>query len=324
MNSESKIPGTRHSTNQFGGDSCPADSEEVYLFGGTAITDDDNDDVYEFKAVNEDAAERGVILQRDESNPGIRNPWVVPRPVSPASSLRSPKQFGNRIQDNGDSPATSAFRKPIILLSALWVVCLAVFAINQQATDPATNVIDDRVNQTIERDSSDATQNLQLSIAQKALTENRPNLATPPDESSQEYRSKNMNMTVVQLYRTGNESYGAGRYRDAISSYEAALELEPNNATACNNLARLLATCPDDACRNALRARKLSEIACSESANQDWKFLSVRAVAEAECGDFVKAIEYTKFAISHAPLERHMELKRMVEQFRNRQPCRWP
>lgn len=74
MNSESKIPGTRHSTNQFGGDSCPADSEEVYLFGGTAITDDDNDDVYEFKAVNEDAAERGVILQRDESNPGIRNP----------------------------------------------------------------------------------------------------------------------------------------------------------------------------------------------------------------------------------------------------------
>ena len=324
MNSESKIPGTRDSINQFGRHPCPADCDEVYLFGGTAITDDDNDDVYEFNAVSEDAPERGVILQKDESNPGIRNPWACPKPDSPARSLPSPTQLGNRIHDNVDSPTTSSFRKRFLPLSALCVTCLAVFAISQQAPDTATNVPDSRVNQTGERYSSNAHQNPRPSIVPEIPTKNRPNLPIPPDETRQGNQSENIDTTVVQLYRTGNESYGMGRYRDAISSYEAALKLEPHNAIACNNLARLLATCPDATCRNAQRARKLSETACSESANKDWKFLSVRAAAEAECGSFLKAIEYTQLAISNAPLERHRELERMVEQFRNRQPCRWP
>lgn len=92
-----------------------------------------------------------------------------------------------------------------------------------------------------------------------------------------------------------------GDYAAAIRDYEEAMQLDPKNYLACNKLAWLLATCPDDSIRNGKRSLELAEHAASFRFIRWRMSLSTIAAAYAELGDFEKAIEFeTKAQPGHS------------------------
>lgn len=94
-----------------------------------------------------------------------------------------------------------------------------------------------------------------------------------------------------------------GDLRGAVEAYREAIRLDPKYAIGHNNLARMLATGPDgvrqgkQAVEHAIRACELT----------DWKgpdYLDTLAAAYAEAGDFDKAVEYQKRALSFSSFEK--------------------
>jgi Flp pilus assembly protein TadD len=87
-------------------------------------------------------------------------------------------------------------------------------------------------------------------------------------------------------------------YASAVADCTKATELEPKLATAHNNLAWILATCPDDHIRDGQRALKHAKKACDLSAWNKWSSLGTLAAAYAELGDFKQAVKYQTQAIT--------------------------
>jgi tetratricopeptide (TPR) repeat protein len=87
----------------------------------------------------------------------------------------------------------------------------------------------------------------------------------------------------------GKAYYREGQYDMAISDYTKAIELYPKDDTHYNNLAWILATCPDAKYRNDVEALKLANKAVeikSVASNLD-----TLAAAYAEMGNFEDAIK---------------------------------
>ena len=64
-------------------------------------------------------------------------------------------------------------------------------------------------------------------------------------------------------YNLGNTFYQTGRTEEAIAYYQRALQINPDYVEVQNNLARLLATCPEASLRNGNQA-----VALAQRANQ--------------------------------------------------------
>jgi tetratricopeptide (TPR) repeat protein len=109
------------------------------------------------------------------------------------------------------------------------------------------------------------------------------------------------------------------RYRDAIACFDQLLRpgnqlTAPQFAGVCNNLAWVLATCPEQSIRNGRRA-----IALASQANDHFKgtnpgTLDTLAAAYAEAGEFDRAIETVQSAIERAKIGRRNDLGRQLEQ----------
>jgi len=80
-----------------------------------------------------------------------------------------------------------------------------------------------------------------------------------------------------------------GNFEQAVFYYTKALEINPRHAQACNNLAWLMATCPDGRYRNGPKAVVFAETAVALNRKPD--FLDTLAAAYAEAGNFEKARE---------------------------------
>lgn len=115
----------------------------------------------------------------------------------------------------------------------------------------------------------------------------------------------------------GNRAYSFRQKKDyakAIADLEAAMKISPTTFEATNDLAWLLATCPEDSIRNPARALELAKLACGITEYKQWNTLDTYAAALAENGQYDEAKKWVATAKELAPekekarIERHMAL----------------
>jgi len=91
--------------------------------------------------------------------------------------------------------------------------------------------------------------------------------------------------------------YKTGDFRSAVEQLHLALAVKPDLAAALNNLAWILATCPDAAVRNGTEAVQRAERACRLTAFKEAGTISTLAAAYAEAGRFSEAVTTAEMAI---------------------------
>jgi len=89
-----------------------------------------------------------------------------------------------------------------------------------------------------------------------------------------------------------------GKYKEALHHLRLVLEAKPEDAVTANNLAWLLATCPDAAYRDGPRAVELAEGACKATGHAVPAMLESLAAAYAEAGRFQDAVETARRALA--------------------------
>jgi hypothetical protein len=118
-------------------------------------------------------------------------------------------------------------------------------------------------------------------------------------------------------------AYGQLReYRKELADRKQYLELNPGDAWAKNNLAWLLATCPDSSIRNGTLAVQHAKEACELSDYKDATKLDTLAAAYAEMGDFAAAAYWQSTAVSMVPAESSAEYKARLKLYDNNKPYR--
>lgn len=121
---------------------------------------------------------------------------------------------------------------------------------------------------------------------------------------------------------------GQGRRREALDYYRSSLQVRPDYPQACNNLAWLLATTPDDALRNGAEAVRLAEHACRLTGQQEPFMLGTLAAAYAEVGRFDEAVATASRAVELAEKAGWEEVARrnreLREVYRSEHPWREP
>ncbi len=85
-----------------------------------------------------------------------------------------------------------------------------------------------------------------------------------------------------------------GDFAPAAKDFSESARLDPDNPTNMDDLAWLLATCPDAAVRDGKKALALSKKACELTEYRDMLLVETLAAAFAETGDFAKAVETQK------------------------------
>jgi protein O-mannosyl-transferase len=91
-----------------------------------------------------------------------------------------------------------------------------------------------------------------------------------------------------------------GRMAEAVTHYEAALAALPNHPYLLNNLAWVMATCPDASIRNGPRAIELAQQAERVTGGKDPALLGTLAAAYAEAGRFAEAVATAQRALELA------------------------
>jgi tetratricopeptide (TPR) repeat protein len=117
---------------------------------------------------------------------------------------------------------------------------------------------------------------------------------------------------------------GQGKYAEAIRCYQAALKAQPDQDGLLNNLAWLLATCPDAAFRNGTEAVRLATRACELTGYAKPLLIGTLAAAQAEAGDFPAAIATAERAAALAT-DLHLEEiaaknRELIQLYRQGQP----
>jgi tetratricopeptide (TPR) repeat protein len=90
------------------------------------------------------------------------------------------------------------------------------------------------------------------------------------------------------------------QYNEAAACYRKALALIPNDASAECRLAWLLATCPDDAVRDAEEAVVLAQAVCRQTGGYNGRVFDILAAAYAEKGDIAAAVRTQEKAVKMA------------------------
>jgi tetratricopeptide (TPR) repeat protein len=113
----------------------------------------------------------------------------------------------------------------------------------------------------------------------------------------------------------GDLNLRLGKQRQAIADYERAIELDPENREAMNNLAWLLATARDDRLRNGQRAVELARQLDKATSRANPHTLSTLAAAYAEVGDFEAAVAALRQAVELSGEKVSRNLHRELESY---------
>jgi tetratricopeptide (TPR) repeat protein len=111
--------------------------------------------------------------------------------------------------------------------------------------------------------------------------------------------------------------YATGNSRQAVESLRRALALQPYppNIMILNNLAWILATCPDGSVRNGNDAVKCAELACRLTGYKQAGMMGTLAAAYAEAGRFPDAVTTAETAIKLATDAGNKQFAAMNQQF---------
>ena len=90
--------------------------------------------------------------------------------------------------------------------------------------------------------------------------------------------------------RIGGTLGRQGDYAGAVARYRRALQIDPQQADVMNNLAWLLATCPEASLRNGAEAVQLAEKACQITEYHRTIIVGTLGAAYAEAGRFADAV----------------------------------
>jgi phosphatidylglycerol:prolipoprotein diacylglycerol transferase len=86
-------------------------------------------------------------------------------------------------------------------------------------------------------------------------------------------------------------------YHGALEDFQTAARVHPESALALNRLAWIEATCPDASVRDGAAAVAHAQKACELTSSRNPEYLATLSAAEAECGEFQKAIEAERKAL---------------------------
>ena len=119
---------------------------------------------------------------------------------------------------------------------------------------------------------------------------------------------------------------GQGKYGEAIRLYRAGLKAQPDQDRILNNLAWLLACCPDAAFRDGPEAVRLASRACELTGYTHPLLIGTLAAAQAEAGDFPAAITTAQRAVALATTLQLEEIaaknRELLQLYRQGQPFR--
>jgi tetratricopeptide (TPR) repeat protein len=112
------------------------------------------------------------------------------------------------------------------------------------------------------------------------------------------------------------------QWEKAIADFRLAVQRNPQSGDAWNNLAWILATCPDDKVRDGDAAVELATRACEISQWKDFTRLSTLAAAYAEVGEFAKAVEWQEKCLELMPAPQRPALTPALELYQQEKPYR--
>ncbi len=126
----------------------------------------------------------------------------------------------------------------------------------------------------------------------------------------------------------GNALLRRGSVKEALAHYETAIALAPDDPHSRINIAWVLATAPDTAIRDGIKAVEFAQRAVELSGGKDPNFLRTLAAAYAESGRFSEAIMTAKQALVIATMQGKSGFANVLDEdlrlYRERVPLRGP
>jgi tetratricopeptide (TPR) repeat protein len=135
------------------------------------------------------------------------------------------------------------------------------------------------------------------------------------DEAIEHYQQalKQMPDSVHARYQLGLALQSRGRFAGAVAQLQKVLELDPKHIPAQNNLAWLLATCPDGSLRDGKRAVALAQQAVQLSGSNAPEILDTLAAAYAEAGSFPEAVATAQRALDLGAAQNKKDLAETIQ-----------
>ncbi len=126
--------------------------------------------------------------------------------------------------------------------------------------------------------------------------------------------------TPAPYHKIASSYLDQGRFEQAISAFNKALEIDPNYAPAYNGLAWFYATAKEPRFQNGEKAVELALKACELSAWSDPGYLDTLAAAYARKGDFNNAVKWQEKALASSQLKNNAGAQLRLDFYRNRKP----
>ena len=178
----------------------------------------------------------------------------------------------------------------------------------EAAVEDFTRVIHQKPNYALAYKKRGAA-HLQLGAFEAGLTDFSTALKALPDDA--------------ELYTNRGMAYqGLGQFAFAISDFTKAVDMNVEAPQTYNNLAWLLATCPNAELRDGERALKYAKRACELSQWSYFGALDTLAAAYAEVGRFEDARKWQKRSIQYAPKQQRPDLQARLALYEDNQPYR--